>query len=218
MLSDLPVSLDAIRHGVLRTVVFLGSLRLAVVLLVLITLAAVVGGVLPQASITPNANEIYHAYGVFWYRLITRLSLDDVFHSGWFLALISLLALNLTLCTSRRVRRSLGRAFGRPHYAIVSEEEAGTHWIPLKQVERDPAPAIAQLLRRRGYPSIDCVASPEDRTSELQIVARRWRWGALAPDLVHAGILIILAGALLGTLRQEGTFVVNEWEKGLLLP
>lgn len=177
-----------------------------------------VGGVLPQASVTPNADAIYRAYGAFWYRVIMRLALDDVFHSGWFLSLSALFALNLVLCMSRRARRSLGRVFGRPHHAVVSEDETGTLCIPLKQVERDPVTVIGQLLRRRGYTAIDHVASPEGRTSGFQIVAQRWRWSTLAPDMVHAGILIILAGALLGILRQEGTFVVNEWEKSLRLP
>jgi len=197
-----------------RTVSFLGSLRLALVLLVLLTLAAIIGGVVPQSPTTPNAMEIYRSYGVFWYRLITRLALDDVFHSGWFFVLVALFAVNLVLCTTRRVRCSLHEIFASPRYLAFPN---GGNVLQLENLypHESAIRSVRQTLRKMGYRRIDVVCSPD---SDAQIVGRRRTWGRLAPDLVHLGIFIILAGALLGMLRQEGGFIVNEWEKGLRLP
>lgn len=201
-----------------RTVSFLGSLRLATILLVLITLAAVVGGVLPQAPITPNADEIYRSYGVFCYRIITRLSLDDVFHNSWFLGITALFALNLSLCTASRARGSIARTFRRPRYVVIPEGDETTHQIAIEATGDNLVPLMRKLLRQAGFRRIDQVIVPADRPSRTQLVGRRWHLGSLGPDLVHVGILVILAGALLGVFRQEGTLIVNEWEKGTRIP
>jgi cytochrome c biogenesis protein ResB len=193
---------------------FLGSLRVAVVSLVLITLAAAIGGVVPQAPITPNADEIYRSFGIFWYRVITRLSFDDVFHAGWFLALVGLFALSLVLCTGRRLRKAIAAVFRRPPYAAVSEGVDGVHRIAMSGMA-DIEGGVRDLLRRFRMGRVDRV---DDGADDIQLVARKRRWGVIAPDLVHIGILVILIGGLFGIVRQEGTFVINEWETGLRLP
>ena len=198
----------------LRTFAWLRSLRLAVLLLALITLAAIIGGIVPQAPITPNAEEIYRAYGPFWHRLITRLAFDDVFHSWWFFGLLGLFAVHLALCTGMRVRESLRKAFGKAVFAPLSDAETvpiETTLPPGEAVDR-----VGRSLRNLGFRRAVLVSEP---TSErTQWVARRYRLGILGADLVHVGILVILVGGLLGALRQEGTFRLSEWEKGLRIP
>ena len=192
----------------------LGSMRLAVVLLTLITLAAIIGGIVPQASITPNAGEIYRAYGPFWYRLITRLALDDVFHSAWFFALLSVFAVNLVLCTTQRLRGSIRRAFGRDEFVAVSENRSIAIETTLERGQM-----VNQLmygLRRLGFRRIR--QASDSSSGKLQLVVHRFRWSILGADLVHLGILVILIGGLLGVLRQEGTLRLNDWEVGLRIP
>ena len=219
-----PAPTHHLRSAVARGYTSLASLRLALVLLVLLTVAAILGGVIPQAAITPNAEQIYRSYGVFWYRVITRLGLDDVFHGPGFLSLAGLFALNLTLCTARRARRSFGLMFGDPRRVSLSGSEMDVRRIDVcLDCDRDAVEiAVRDAFRRHGMRRIDRGRLPvglsEDPSNEIQLVARRWRWGLFAPDLLHAGILIILLGALLGVLRQEGTFVVDEWEKGQRWP
>jgi len=208
---------SSLRAIAARAAAFLGSLRLATILLILITLAALIGGLLPQMPVTPNAEEIYRSYGVFWHRVITRLGLGDVFHGAGFLALVGLFALNLSLCTGRRVRRSIGRAFRPPPPVAPSEDDEGGRRIAMQSTDAEAEAVVRCTLRNHGMQRVDRARSADGRADESQLVARRWRWGALAPDLVHVGILIILVGALLGILRWEGTFIVNEWEKGLRL-
>ena len=207
----------AVRFGraTKRLLGFLGSLRLATLLLVLLTLACILGGVIPQSSVTPNADLLYRSYGIFWYRLITRLRLDDVFHSLWLLSLTGLFALNLLLCTSRRARGKIARVFRAPGFRALSETDSRTIAIPFA----DPTPSafehLDRVVRRAGYHR---VVRREFADGRAQLIARRWPWGALGADVVHLGILVILAGALLGVFREEGTVRVDESERGLLLP
>ena len=198
-----------------RVLALLGSLRLATVLLVLLMVGCVIGGLLPQSSVTPNADAVYRAYGPFWYRLITRLRLYDVFHSTWFFSLTGLFALNLALCTGRRAHCTIARVFGRPLLTAIPEENARTHTIPVRGKRAELITFVTEATRRAGYGRVNRTGDCEEH---VQLLGRRRRWAALGPDLVHVGILIILAGALLGIFREEGTFRVNEWEKGLRLP
>jgi len=193
---------------------FLGSLRLATFLLVLLTLACILGGVIPQSSVTPNADLIFRSYGIFWYRLITRLHLDDIFHSLWFLSLAGLFALNLLLCTSRRARGTVARVFGSPRFRALSEMDSGTIAIPIAEPMPDMSQRLADAVTRAGYRRVVRL----EGSGRTQLVGlRRW-WGALGADVVHVGILVILAGAFLGVFREEGTIRIHELEKGLLLP
>jgi cytochrome c biogenesis protein len=199
---------NKLERVLLRGLAVAGSLRLAIILLILLAVAAVIGGILPQSPVTPSADELYRSYGVFWYRLITRLSLDDVFHSAWFFVLTGVFALNLTLCSVWRIRRSIANLLRRPRYLGMGEAGANTRHIAVNDMSAQTA---ERILRRGGFRRIA-------RTGEMQLVAWRHGWSILSPDVVHVGILVILVGALLGVFQQEGTFVVNEQEIGVLLP
>ena len=194
-----------------RFLAFLGSLRLATILLALLAVACVVGGLLPQAPVTPNAELIYRSYGTFWVRVITRLRLDDVFGSPWFFALTGLFALNLLLCTARHARATLRRLLGPLRFAPVSGDEAGTRCLRATADDDRRVALMIEAARASGLRRIDRVEDGD----RVQFVARRHRFGAVGADLVHVGILVILAGALLGMLREEGTLRVHEWDKGV---
>ncbi|MFQ6090137.1 MAG: cytochrome c biogenesis protein ResB, partial [Candidatus Bipolaricaulia bacterium] len=105
----------------------LGSIRLTIPLFVILTIAAAIGGVVPQAPITPNADLLYRSYGRFWHNIIKFFLLDDVFHSWWFLTLMGLFSINLVVCTARRLRRSV-RLLSTPLRPLsqVSGEGAAT--------------------------------------------------------------------------------------------
>ena len=194
-----------------RFLAFLGSLRLATVLLILLAAACVIGGLLPQAPVTPNAELTYRSYGTFWVRVITRLRLDDIFGSPWFFALTGLFALNLLLCTAGHARATLRRLLGPPRYVPLSGDEAGKLCLrPTAHGDR----RIALLIEAVGASGLRRVDRVVDGGGRVQLVAQRRRFGAVGVDLVHAGILVILAGALLGMFRAEGTLRVREGDVG----
>lgn len=184
----------------------LSSLRLAVVLLALIAIAAAIGGIIPQAPTTPNAEQLYRSYGNLWYRIITLLSLDDVFHSQWFIALSALFSLNLLLCAVRRLRRTIKLLFAAPQppsEADLPDDLPTVHWeAENSHTARDVA---RRVLRRHGY---------RVRARGGQLMGERFRLSQLAPDLIHLGILVILVGGLLGIFRFEGSLSINDVELG----
>lgn len=187
----------------------LGSIRLTIPLLVLLTIAAAIGGIIPQAPITPNADLLYRSYGKFWHNIIKFFLLDDVFHSWWFLTLMGLFAVNLVICTVRRLRSSIGLLSTplRP-LSRMGEEGAAVARLHGKKLE-EVREVARRVLRRRRF---------RFREEGEQLFGERFRLSRLGPDLIHLGILIILVGGLLGIFKFSGYISLNEAELGRVFP
>ncbi len=79
---------------------FLGSMNLAITLLVTVGIASVIGTVLKQ-------NEPYQNYlvkfGPFWFKVFNTLGLYDVYSAAWFLLILAFLVISTSTCIYRNV-------------------------------------------------------------------------------------------------------------------
>jgi len=96
----------------------LASVRFAVAVVVVVAVACILGTVVPQGMETAAYLQ-KHPGAAGGLEVLGKLGLTDVFHSGWFISLLCVLASTLAACTTRRfatVRRTTGfarrRAFG----------------------------------------------------------------------------------------------------------
>lgn len=80
---------------------FLRSMTFGMILLALILICSFAGSLIGQG----NAPSWYVQTYPNWHGMILTLGLDDVFNSWYFITLMALLCLNLTLCSLIRVRR-----------------------------------------------------------------------------------------------------------------
>ena len=108
------------RQGSLKTKKiwsFFCSIKLALTLLALIVLASIIGTLIPQDL---TYQEYVQKYGEALYQLFAKLNLFDIYHSWWFVLLLSLLGLNLLICSLGRLRISR-RSFGLiiTHFSLV---------------------------------------------------------------------------------------------------
>jgi cytochrome c biogenesis protein len=78
---------------------FLGSLRLAIVLLIAISVVSVFGVIIPQGL--PEEHYV-HQWGSSAGRVILSIGMDHVFSALWFYVLLGLLACNIIVCSSSR--------------------------------------------------------------------------------------------------------------------
>ena len=67
---------------------FLGSMNLAITILVVIAIASVIGTVLKQNQ---DYNDYIIKFGPFWHEYFKTLRLYDVYGSMWFLLLLAFL-------------------------------------------------------------------------------------------------------------------------------
>ena len=86
---------------------FLGSMNLAITLLVALALASVIGTILKQNE--PYQNYIVK-FGPFWHGLFERLGLYDIYSSGWFILILTFLMTSTGICLYRNGPRIIAGA------------------------------------------------------------------------------------------------------------
>jgi cytochrome c biogenesis protein len=168
---------------------FFSSVKLAIVLIILLTLASILGTLIPQDR---SAAEYSARYGSLS-GLVTGLQLTRLYRSGWYLGLLALFALNLAVCTVSRFgvkrRRAFGPAGETDAKSVTSMRASCRLRLPLAApAARDRAAAV---LRARRYRLTETAL--DGRTV---LLARKRRLGWFGADVVHVGLLVILAGGL----------------------
>ncbi|QEY33114.1 cytochrome C biogenesis protein CcsB [Synechococcus sp. RSCCF101] len=177
-----------------RLLSWISSLRLAIVLLLLISLASGLGTALPQQE----ASSFYTRYdaapwlGVVNGTWIQRLQLDHVYSSAWFLGLLAWLGLALILCSWRRQWPALQQALRWVDYREPRQlsKMALSERVPCDRPQA-VVPGLAEELRRRGW---------QVRLANDRLAARRGLAGRIGPLLVHTGLIVLMVGAVWGSL------------------
>ena len=113
-----------------KIIQFLRSMTFGMILLVLILICSFAGSLIGQG----NAASWYVQTYPNWHGVILTLGLDDVFGSWYFITLMALLCLNLTLCSLIRIRRvgrtaknAAAQAAKRETKVFLTPE--GTAWL-----------------------------------------------------------------------------------------
>lgn len=172
---------------------FLASIRLTVALLLLLAATSIVGTLIPQGG---TSAEYIRRYGETAFRLLYAFDLLDMYHSWWFRSLIVLLTGNIVVCTLKRFP-SVWKIVFSGKAAIPSIRSGKVEPVTFEDA-RDPEALrnayetyIGKRFRRIGT---------EPMENGYRIVAERGRWTRLGVTGVHLSIVILLAGALIGSL------------------
>ncbi|APB35086.1 Cytochrome c biogenesis protein ccs1 [Gloeomargarita lithophora Alchichica-D10] len=168
------------------------DLRLAIVLLLVIAVASIAGTVIEQgeslASYQENYPEHPALFGFLTWKLILILGLDHVYQTWWYLSLLILFGASLMACTSLRQWPAL-KVARKWHYYQRPEQILR---LNLSQVcDHKPLGEVALILQKKGY----WVA-----TENAKLYARKGLAGKIGPIVVHASLVVILLGGLVGAL------------------
>lgn len=167
---------------------FLSSVKLAIVLIILLAVASVIGTLIPQGR---GVAEYTARYGNSLASLFDALRFTRLFRSDWFLAILMLLAANTIVCTVTRFGPKWRRVF-RPApeadvKAVLSRRSSCRFRLPL--VLDEARAAVEKELRGRHY-----VLSRSGHEGKVVLEGRKRRLGWFGSDIVHVGLLVILAG------------------------
>jgi cytochrome c biogenesis protein len=180
---------------------FLSSVHLAISLLIILAISSIFGTLIPQNA---SPEEYLRFYSFSTYKILKILGLLDMYHSGWFLFLLGLLALNLLVCSKRRFR-ALRSFFSQPQICLD-----GNQWKshPLKRKFLSPGHP-AEVLRRQQDILTRLFARPKvSQTGNMHcLFAEKGKFSRLGFYGIHFSILIILAGAFLGSVFGFRGFV-----------
>ncbi len=176
---------------------FLGSMNLAITILVIIAIASAIGTVLKQ-------NEPYNNYiikfGPFWHEFFLSLNLYDIYSSGWFLVLLVFLVISTLTCIYRNTPHMLRemRNF-RLNSKIKSLKtiEGSKSWA-ISDVDATEK-TVARLFEVQGYQVRR--KQHDDRTI---IAGMRGRYNRLGYIFAHVGIIVLLVGGVMDSTVDIG--------------
>jgi len=190
------------------------SLKPTIPILILVALACVLGTFAnpDNSSINDIAAALDKQHGtvmsVLWHSgVYSFFELNDLYHSWWFLLLLVLLSLNLTACTIDRLPRIYTIAL-KPNRRLDDKVMRGLRHVLKLPFAGEPAQEAARLgaaFKVRGFEPVTDKA--EDGTYYL--FAERGRYSRFGVYVVHAALLLILGGGIMGRLwGYEGTINV----------
>jgi cytochrome c biogenesis protein len=187
--------------------VFFASVKLALFLLFILAAASIIGTILPQGEEAGAYSQFYtttfglssHNAGILT-NITFQLGLDTMYTSWWFRGLILLLSFNLIVCTIERlpdvwrlvVLDNLDTSLDR----ITSMRNRREFTSSLSLDESSAA--IAARLKGLGWQT-----SSRQRDGGTLLFAQKAPWSRLGVYVVHTSILLIFAGALVGSLWGE---------------
>jgi len=181
------------------------NLRTGVVLLILVGLASALGTFILQRPAT-DPDKLTRSYSPATLQWLDRLGLTDVFHTWWFLMLLGLVSLSIVLVSIDRFPNAW-RFYARPyrktdsHFrsALLNKIE-----LPINDAE-DGLNAAERALKKTGWP-VERIA---DR-NEPSLYSERHRFSVMAVYIVHASLLLILAGGIVDGIFGYSGFMALE--------
>ena len=186
---------------------WLTSMRTALVLLFLLALGAIPGALLPQRDLNEqNVNEFIASHGRVA-ETYDKLDLFDVFSSGWFIAIFTLLTISLIGCIIPRTWE---------HYKAWKTPPVR----PPRYLQRMPMHAVGDTerdfddiaTRVRGQFTkwrVREFDAEEDRAGQYSFAAERGYTRELGNLVFHIGLVLILLTAAVGQLLfYEGQVIV----------
>ncbi|MBE9229498.1 cytochrome c biogenesis protein [Phormidium sp. LEGE 05292] len=177
----------------------LADLRLAILLLLAIALFSISGTVIEQGQSVQfyQANYPEHPalFGFLTWKVIVIIGLDHVYRTWWFLSLLILFGSSLTACTFTRQFPALKAARNWKFYEQPRQFEK----LALStELEKSYFNSLLPELQKRSY-----LIFQEGNS----LYARKGIAGRIGPIIVHASMLIILAGSIWGGITG---FVAQE--------
>ncbi|MFE3592835.1 cytochrome c biogenesis protein ResB [Streptomyces niveus] len=181
----------------------LTSMRVALILLFLLSLAAIPGSLIPQNSVDELKVQTFQDKHETVTPIYDKLQLFDVYSSVWFSAIYLLLFISLIGCIVPRTWQFVGQLRGRPPGAPkrLDRLPAYTTWRTTAEPEEAREAALALLKRRRfrAHTVGDAVAAEKGYLREA---------GNL---LFHIALIVMLVAFATGQLfKSEGGKLILE--------
>ncbi len=184
---------------------FFTSVKLALFCFFTLATASIVGTIIPQNE--PPGNYI-KMYGETTAEIFRLLNIPDMYNSWWFVSLLALFSINLIVCSIDRLPTvwklvtmdnlatkvdRLEKMTPRNHFASA---------MPLPEV----AAEVEQTLKGAGWKP-----SRREVDNGTMLFAQKTPWVRFGVYIVHSSILVIFAGAIIGTLfGSKGSIMIRE--------
>lgn len=183
---------------------FFSSIRLSVITILLLALTSIIGTIIPQNQ---TADFYQHKFSGTLYDFLAAINVFDMYHSWWFQFLILILAINIIVCSLDRFPSIWKIIKKKPVYSI-------DRFRRYKRVEVAEIEGVYtgteekyKSIFKRKFGKFEF----ERSDNAFFLFGEKGRWTRLGVYIVHASILLLLFGGMLGSINGfEGTMNVLE--------
>lgn len=174
-----------------EAVELLSSMRFAISLLTVISIASVVGTVVTQNEPMPN---YVNQFGPFWFAIFDHFSVYNVYSAWWFLLIMAFLVISTSLCIARNAPKML-KDMKSWRDSVREQSLRNFHhhveWTAPQSGEQFAAHA-ARLVAADGY-QVKLV----QKDGATLLTAKQGAANKLGYIFAHSAIVIICVGGLL---------------------
>lgn len=174
---------------------FFASVKLALITLIILATVSIIGSVIKQGQ---PPSFYLQEYGPGLARILDIMDLTDMYSSWWFVAVFTLFAINLVICSIERLPETW-RMVRRDNLATDPEQMekmSSKHVTASGLPPGTAADRMQQILVGAGWKN--------PRRLELEgsvlLFTQKGAWTRLAVYLVHLSMLVIFAGAIIGNV------------------
>jgi cytochrome c biogenesis protein len=182
------------------------SVKLAVTLFILIASSSIIGTIIEQ-NVSPEKNAMLFTkiFGVLGdkaiiqiYEVAYKLGFMDMYHSWWFRVFLFLFSANIVICSIDRLPRiwKLVQAPMHPKKEKVIEADGDKQEGAVKANLNQAKETVIALLRKKGYSPLES----SEHAGSVQLYSHKHAFTRLGVYVVHLSIILIFAGAMLGSL------------------
>ncbi|MBU1340374.1 MAG: cytochrome c biogenesis protein ResB [Proteobacteria bacterium] len=173
---------------------FFCSVKLAVYTLVLLAVTSIIGTIILQDGTKP---EYIRLYGEAFYNLIKVFSIDDMYHSWWFLAMVVVLCINIVVCSIERLSATWKIIF--PKKVTFNPDRFRKQKNLETFTVQTEVQSLSDRYNRFLAKTVGNVIKQETENS-IVLYTEKGRWTRIGIYVVHSSILLLLMGALIGSL------------------
>ncbi len=188
---------------------FFASVKLAIVLLIILTLTSIVGTIVEQrAEPATNIKLLAKFFGDSTaptvYNIFVKLGFMDMYHSWWFIGLLILFSINLIVCSLERFPKTL-RLVNSPMRPIG---ENAIKSLPIKRelkLKTGLKVAKDEMLNNLRASRFRVFETSEE--GSVQLYSQKGKYTRFGVYIVHLSIILIFAGAIVGARFGFGGYL-----------
>ncbi len=168
---------------------FFVSVKLTVATLAMLAFTSIFGTLIPQNQ---HAADYINTYGAFFFRFFDVFDLFNMYSSWWYRILIITLAVNILVCSLSRISGTLAMVFRKkPAFKPLAIRQEISCDKSVENIKDAVEKKLSKIFKK--------VHLRQDQNG-FSAFAEKGAWTRLAFYGTHLGIIVLLFGALLGSL------------------
>ncbi|MEK6531110.1 MAG: cytochrome c biogenesis protein ResB [Deltaproteobacteria bacterium] len=174
---------------------FFNSLKLTLFVLISLATVSILGTVIEQNQ---PVEKYIEAYGSSWTRVILYMRVNDMYHSLWFLALLTMLSLNIIVCTIERFPpkwKSLLRQRPDNFDPSIIDRFSNARTVNVDGNADAVREKALKAFKARGFKT-----SLSGASGDYRLYAWKGTIGRFGSDFTHVSLILILLGAIIGNI------------------